>query len=127
MTDFPLSLLPIVLLRAFITGLVFLPAFIPLLFINLPVAATLELMILTFIIYLVILPGYSGGWKGMNGEDGVVNRIEGNPNISNYCGDQLGACIQFFQGLYELPIGLTFTMVGAGKEAGHRSPLLCDS
>ena len=64
MTDFPLSLLPIVLLRAFITGLVFLPAFIPLLFINLPVAATLELMTLTFIIYLVILPSSFGGLGG---------------------------------------------------------------
>ena len=126
MTDFPLSLLPIVLLRAFITGLVFLPAFIPLLFINLPVAATLELVALTFIIYIVILPTYFGGWAALNMSNADFE-IKKSPQATDFCGDQVGACTTLFSLLYQLPLYLTLAMVSAGKEADHRSRLLCNS
>ena len=126
MTDFPLSLLPIVLLRAFITGLVFLPAFIPLLFINLPVAATLEIMTLTLIIYIVILPTYFDGWKALDASN-AISEIEKSSQATNFCGDQVGECTNLFDQLYQLPILLTSAMVSAGKEVGHRSRLLCNS
>merc|ERR1711920_717690 len=95
---------------SFVLGLVILPAFIPLLFINLPVAATLELMVLTFIIYLVILPSYNGGWE-MYSSSNVGNEIEGNPDLTNFCGDQVDQCLTLFQNLFQLPLTLTLFMM----------------
>ena len=120
MTDFPLSLPSLVFLRAFLLALVFLPAFIPLLFINLPVAATLELMTLTSIIYLVILPSSFGGWAALDSSN-AESEIKKSPGATKFCGDQLDACTNLFYALYQLPVNLTSAMVGAVEK--RRPPL----
>ena len=43
-------------------ALFFLPAFIPLLFIMLPISITLEIALLTLVIYVAILPTVFGAW-----------------------------------------------------------------
>ena len=53
-------------------ALSFLPAFIPLLFITLPISITLEIALLTLVIYVAILPTVFGAW-GSYGFDALTN------------------------------------------------------
>ena len=53
-------------------ALLFLPAFIPLLFITLPISITLEIALLTLVIYVAILPTVFGAW-GSFGFDSLTN------------------------------------------------------
>ena len=48
--------------RGYILALVYAPTFIPLLFMTLPLASTLEIMTLYVAIYIVIIPTINGGW-----------------------------------------------------------------
>ena len=56
----------------YLMALSFLPAFIPLLFITLPISITLEIALLTLVIYVAILPTVFGAW-GSYGFDALTN------------------------------------------------------
>ena len=56
----------------YVMALSFLPAFIPLLFITLPISITFEIVLLTLVIYVAILPTVFGAW-GSYGFDELTN------------------------------------------------------
>ena len=56
----------------YIMALSFLPTFIPLLFVTLPISITLEIALLTLVIYVAILPTVFGAW-GSYGFDEFTN------------------------------------------------------
>ena len=59
-------------LWGYFMALSFLPAFIPLLFITLPISITFEIVLLTLVIYVAILPTVFGAW-GSYGFDELTN------------------------------------------------------